>query len=271
MPTVTANNCTMYYKIDDFTDPWLPEKETVWLQHGVGRSTKFWYHWVPALARHYQVLRRDMRGHGQSGDPGPDHRWSLDELVDDMRAFMDTIGLQQAHYVGESIGGVLGVLFASRWPERLKSLTICNSPITIRPAGAKALAGQHGNVQSALASGGSRGWGRLLIEQKIISGKNPAHIEWVLNEWAKTPAHVLQGIARTLDGADITPLLPQIKAPTLILAPARSPITPLSDQLTMRTLIPNARMSVIEGPGHEIYVDEPEECINTLLKFLRSL
>jgi pimeloyl-ACP methyl ester carboxylesterase len=39
----------------------------------------------------------------------------------------------------------------------------------------------------------------------------------------------------------------------------------------MRTMIPHARIAVVEGPGHEIYVDEPEECINAFLKFLRSL
>jgi pimeloyl-ACP methyl ester carboxylesterase len=266
-----ANNCEMYYEIDDYTDPWVRDKEIVWLQHGVGRSTKFWYHWVPALARHYRVVRRDMRGHGQSADPGPDHVWSIDELITDMRAFMDALGLQQVHYVGESIGGILGVAFAVRWPERLKSLTICNSPTAIRAPAEQALSGAHGTVQSALAQGGSRGWGRVLIEQKIISGKNPAHIEWVLNEWAKTPTHVLQGITRMLGGADTTPLLPQISVPTLILAPARSPITSLADQITMRTLIPNARITVVEGPGHEIYVDEPEECISAFLQFLRSL
>src|SRR5262245_30193787 len=103
MPTITANHCEMFYDIDDFTDPWVKDKETVWLQHGVGRSTKFWYHWVPALARQYRVLRRDMRGHGQSADPGPDHRWSLDELVTDMREFMDAMGLHQVHYLGEFV------------------------------------------------------------------------------------------------------------------------------------------------------------------------
>jgi hypothetical protein len=55
MPIVTANNCAMYYEIDDYTDPWATGTETVWLQHGVGRSSKFWYHWVPALARQYRV------------------------------------------------------------------------------------------------------------------------------------------------------------------------------------------------------------------------
>ena len=47
MPTVDANGCEMFYEVDDFTDPWTSDKEAVWLQHGVGRSTKFWYHWVP--------------------------------------------------------------------------------------------------------------------------------------------------------------------------------------------------------------------------------
>jgi pimeloyl-ACP methyl ester carboxylesterase len=261
----------MFYEIDDYTDPWLAEKDTIWLQHGVGRSTKFWYHWIPALAGQYRVVRRDMRGHGQSAAPSPGHKWSLDELVTDMRDFMDAIGLQKVHYVGESISGILGALFAARYPERLKSLTICNSPTTIRPQGEKALSGEHGNVQKALATDESRGWGRLLIEQRIISGKNPAHIEWVLSEWGKTPTHVLQGITATLDGADTAPILPQIKVPTLILAPSRSPITPLTDQLSMRTLIPNSRLTVVEGPGHEIYVDEPEECMRAFLKFARSL
>jgi pimeloyl-ACP methyl ester carboxylesterase len=105
----------------------------------------------------------------------------------------------------------------------------------------------------------------------VISGKSPAHINWVLDEWAKTPVHVLQGVAGTLDGADTTPLLPQVKAPTLILAPARSPITSLSDQIKMRLLIPDASIAVVEGPGHEIYVDRADDCIDAFLRFLSRL
>jgi hypothetical protein len=71
-----------------------------------------------------------------------------------------------------------------------------------------------------------------------------------------------------LAGADIAPLLPQVKVPTLVIAPSRSPLTSLSDQLTIRNSIPDAQMALVEGPGHEIYVDEPEQCINALLRFL---
>jgi pimeloyl-ACP methyl ester carboxylesterase len=93
----------------------------------------------------------------------------------------------------------------------------------------------------------------------------------VVREWSKTPTHVLQGISQMLSGADLTPLLPQVKVPTRAIAPSRSPLTSLADQLTIRNLIPDARLAVIEGPGHEIYVDEPEQCISALLRFLGSL
>lgn len=271
MAMISANGCSMHYEVDDFTDPWESGTDTVWLQHGVGRSAKYWYHWVPSLSRHYRVLRRDMRGHGQSEDPGPDHKWSLDELVTDMRDFLDALGLERVHYVGESISGILGILFATRWPERLKSLTICNSPTRIRSDAAKALSDEGGDLQAILAKEGAVGWGRLMVERNIISAASPAHVEWVLTEWAKTPTHVLQGITRTLDGADTAPLLPKVAVPTLVLAPANSPITPLSDQIAMREEIPDARIAVVEGPGHEIYVDEAERCLDALKEFLASV
>lgn len=271
MPKITANNCEMHYEVDDYTDPWLKDTDTIWLQHGVGRSSKFWYHWVPALARKYRVVRRDMRGHGLSADPGPDYSWTIDELLNDMRCFLDALGLDRVHYLGESIGGILGIAFAAQWPERLKSLTVCSSPTAIRPSAQVALTGGERELGSELQRLGGGGWAKILIQQKVISGKSPAHIEWVVSEWSKTPTHVLRGINRMLAKADITPLLAQVKVPTLVLAPSRSPLTPLSDQLTIRNSIPNARMAVVEGPGHEIYVDEPEECIGTFLKFLKAL
>ena len=271
MPKVHANNCEMHYEVDDYTDPWLTQTETIWLQHGVGRSSRFWYHWVPALAGRYRVVRRDMRGHGQSSDPGKDYKWSINDLVEDMRSFLDALGLDRVHYVGESIGGILGIVFAAKYPERLRSLTVCSSPTAIRASSRKALTGGDRDLSTELGKVGGGGWVKILIEQKVISGKNPAHIDWVVSEWSKTPTHVLQGVSQMLAGADLTPLLPQVKVPTLVLAPSRSPLTSLSDQLTIRNSIPDARIAVIEGPGHEIYVDEAQQCIGAFLHFLERL
>jgi pimeloyl-ACP methyl ester carboxylesterase len=270
MPKVKANNYEMHYEVDDFTDPWKPA-ETIWIQHGFGRSSRFWYHWVPPLAAHYRVLRRDMRGHGQSADPGANYVWSVDDLLNDMKGFLDALGLDSVHYVGESLGGILGVAFAARWPDRFKTVTLCSTPPAISPPIQKMFALGYENWETALGKLGSGGWVKALIDRGGgFAGTNPAHIEWIIGEWSKTPTHVLQGLCRMVPGVNITPLLSQVKVPTLVLAPARSPATPLSEQVMIRDSIPGARIAVVEGRSHEIYVDDPEACISALLKFLRS-
>ena len=51
MPKVKANNYEMHYEVDNFTDPWK-HAETLWIQHGFGRSSRFWYHWVTGADWH---------------------------------------------------------------------------------------------------------------------------------------------------------------------------------------------------------------------------
>ena len=159
MPQLTANDYTMHYQINDFTDPWSAS-EAIWIQHGFGRNLNFWYHWIPLLAGHYRVLRRDMRGHGGSADPGPDYVWSVDDLLGDMKGFLDALEIDAVHYIGESVGGILGIAFATKWPERFKSLTLCASPTSIRPHIQKTFALGYEDWPTALGTLGSGGLGQ---------------------------------------------------------------------------------------------------------------
>jgi len=271
MPKITANNYTMYYEADDFTAPWR-QSDTIWIQHGFGRNLHFWQHWVPLLGGHLRVLRRDMRGHGQSADPGPGHQWSAEELLLDMKGFLDALGLEQVHYLGESIGGTLGIAFAARWPERLKSLTLLATPTSIPPRVQKLFALGYEDWPTALGKLGSGGWAKALMESGGgLTGGDPARTQWVINEWARTPTHVLQGLCRAVPSVDVAPLLAQIKVPTLILAPANSAYEPLKGQVAMRDAIPGARIAVIDGKGHEIYADRAEDCAAAVIGFIESL
>jgi pimeloyl-ACP methyl ester carboxylesterase len=271
MPKITANNYEMNYELDDFTAPWR-QSDTLWIQHGFGRNLRFWYHWVPLLAGHLRVLRRDMRGHGQSADPGADHKWSAEELLLDMKGFLDALGLDQVHYIGESIGGTLGIAFAVRWPERLKSLTLLATPTSIPPRVQKLFALGYEDWPTALGKLGSGGWAKALMESGSgLTGGDPARTQWVINEWARIPTHVLQGLCRAVPSVDVAPLLSQIKVPTLILAPANSAYEPLKAQIAMRDAIPSARIAVINGKGHEIYADRAEACAAAVLEFIESL
>jgi pimeloyl-ACP methyl ester carboxylesterase len=271
MPKIIANNYEMNYEVDDFTDPWKAS-ETLWIQHGFGRNLRFWYHWVPILGGHLRLIRRDMRGHGGSADPGAAHKWSAEELLADMKGFLDALGLERVHYLGESIGGTLGIAFAARWPERLKSLTLLSTPTSIPPRVQKVFSLGYEDWPTALGKLGSGGWAKALMESGGgLTGGDPARTQWVINEWAKIPTHVLQGLCRAVPSVDVAPLLAQVKVPTLVLAPANSTYEPLKAQVAMRDTIPGARIAVIDGKGHEIYVDEPEACAAAVLKFIRSL
>ena len=271
MPTVRANGLDTYYERDDFTDPWT-KSETVWIQHGYGRSSRHWYHWVPRLAREYCVLRRDLRGHGQSTDPGPAYVWTVEDLLEDMLGFLDAVGLEKVHYVGESVGGILGIAFAARWPERFKSMTLVAAPTAIHPHVQEMFAIGRRNWVTAMGEVGGDGWAMELAQRGNADPNvlnNPGQAQWLLQEWSKTPRHVLQGLARLAAVVDVAPLLPQVKVPTLILAPGNSPITSLGEQVMIRQTIPDARIAVVDRPGHEIYLSSANECIGALLPFLR--
>ena len=62
-----------------------------------------------------------------------------------------------------------------------------------------------------------------------------------------------------------------MRAPTLILAPAQSPLTPLVDQLFLRTTIPRAQIEIFEGRGHNIYNEEPDRCVERIRHFYAEI
>ncbi|GAB4349924.1 MAG: alpha/beta hydrolase [Candidatus Abyssubacteria bacterium] len=270
MGLIKVNGIDIHYEMNSFVDPW-EKAETVWIQHGFGRSGKFWYHWVPPLSRRYRVLRVDMRGHGQSGDPPDEHAWSVDELLFDIRGVIEALGMDSVHYVGESVGGILGIALAARWPELLKTLTLVATPLSIRPEIQQVFAVGETDWPTAMEKLGGDGWVRGLMGYGAThTDARKSKEDWVLSEWAKNRPKMLANLARLAATVHVEALLPNIQTPTLILAPAKSPISPLEEQVMMRRTIPNSRIAVIEGAWHEIYFDDPDACISALMNFLAT-
>jgi 3-oxoadipate enol-lactonase len=126
----------MHYRIDDFTDPWR-HPETIMMLHGNAESGLSWYAWVPGLARHFRVVRPDMRGFGESTPMPRDYPWTLERLIEDFCLLMDHLGLQRCHLVGAKIGGTIARAFAARRPERLMTLTVVGTPPPLRKGAAE--------------------------------------------------------------------------------------------------------------------------------------
>ena len=103
------------------------------LQHGLGRTGNMYYGWVPHLCREFRVIRPNLRGVGQGADQGAGIEFSLDQILGDFLGVLDRLGIEKVHYVGESLGSILGVIFAATHPDRVKSLTLVSSIIRVRP------------------------------------------------------------------------------------------------------------------------------------------
>ena len=125
----------LHYELDDYTDPWRNAPYLI-LQHGYGRSGKFWYS-LPYLARFYKVVRPDVRGLGQSSaDFDLEREFTLDACVADLVALVDHLGADSVHFCGESMGGILsGTKVLSFFPAAaIASGTVASIP-SIQSAG----------------------------------------------------------------------------------------------------------------------------------------
>jgi 3-oxoadipate enol-lactonase len=258
-----SDGAELFYTVDDFTDPWT-QPETVVMHHGMAKNHQLWYAWVPIIARHYRVVRFDMRGMGQSSVPEPGYPWSVDNFARDLLGLVDTLGLDKFHLIGETVGGSISMRFASQHQDRLLSLSACTSPTEFNDP-------HHGESADLIESEGVAAWventiGRRLDPQIV----DPAYSRWYAKQMAATPAHVVAGFQRNASG-DLRPLLKDIKTPTLIIAAANLREEVLGDFRDASALFPNERRVVFPGVYGFVQHVLPVPCARVWLDFAKGL
>ncbi len=253
----------LFYRVDDFTDPWR-EPDTVVLHHGMAKNHKLWYGWVPILARHYRVVRFDMRGMGQSSVPEPGYPWSLDNFANDLLGVLDKLRLQKVHLIGETVGGSIAMRFATLHQDRLLSLTACTSPTSFMDP-------HHGESADQIDREGVAAWVESTITRRLDPDIcDPAYIRWYAAQMAATTAHVVSGFQRNA-GGDLRPLLKNVRTPTLVLAAASLREEVLGDFRGAADLFPNGRAVVFPGVSGFVQHILPVPCARVWLDFARSL
>ena len=131
MPTIRLDEgLSLHCAVDDYVWPW--ETSTpVLMMHGFARNATFWNRWVPAIAESRRVYRPELLGCGQSDAPPESYRFTAETIAGQIIAALDALSLDRVHWVGESSGGIIGVLLAAAHPERIASLVLCNTPTRI--------------------------------------------------------------------------------------------------------------------------------------------
>lgn len=227
---------------------------------------------VPILSRHYRVIRRDARGHGLSSTPGDDYDYSVDEILWEIIDTLDQIGVQKVHFLGESTGGIFGEALAAKFPHRLLSLTVCSSPMFLPKEAQDMLAFGHSSWPAACRALGSKGWAR---ECAKLLGTDMTldryYLRWWIEQVGVADDKGLGDHAEMLSKVDAREFVGQIKTPMLILAPANSKLVPISASKELQSMVSGSRLVVVEGKGHEIYVDQAEQCQKAFLDFLDEI
>src|SRR5680860_1453856 len=118
MPHIIANGIAVYYALSGTTGA-----PVVTLSHSLATDLTMWDAQMADLTPHFQVLRYDTRGHGGTDvPPGP---YSLKQLAEDAHALLDALGIERTHFVGISMGGMIGQTLALERPGLLAGLVLC--------------------------------------------------------------------------------------------------------------------------------------------------
>ena len=126
---LTANGIEINYQIEG-------DGPVVTFSHSLACNLSMWDEQAQGLAGRFRVLRYDTRGHGQTEAPAG--AYTLDQLAEDLKGLLDGLGIAETHFVGLSMGGMVGQVFALKHPSRVQSLALCDTTSRY-PAGAAAV------------------------------------------------------------------------------------------------------------------------------------
>lgn len=118
MPKLEVDGIQLHWEV-------LGQGEPVAFLNGVLMTTKSWNLQTSVLSRQYRCLLHDFRGRLLSDKPL--EPWTMEDHAQDLRALLDHLGVQSCHIIGTSHGGEVGLIFASRWPDRVESLSVISS------------------------------------------------------------------------------------------------------------------------------------------------
>lgn len=236
------------------------------LSNSIGSDHRMWEPQVKPLADNgFRVLRYDTRGHGES--PVPDGPYGIEELGEDVLALLDRLGVESAHFVGLSIGGMTGMWLGAQAPDRIASLVLCctsaqpgNTRMWIERAAQVRAEGMAG-----IADAGLRRW----FTQDWIDA-NPEQAVRMREMMTATPAEGYASCCELLADLDLVPLLPKITAPTLVVSGAADKALAPDHGRVVADGIAGARFEVVDHAAHLGSYEQAERFTQLILEQLRE-
>jgi 3-oxoadipate enol-lactonase len=257
MPVIDADGCPLHVEVEGPEDA-----PALMLSNSLGTTLHMWEQQMPAFAAKYRVVRYDRRGHGQSGvTPGP---YSMARFGKDAIAIMDALKLEKVHWLGLSMGGMVGQWLGANAPDRIGKLILSNTTShyadkapwdtrikTIREKGLASLA-------DAVMT--------IWFTERFRKS-NPADVDRLRSMLVATSPDGYIACCEAIRDMDLRDGLPSIKAETMVIAGEHDPSTNIGAGEYIRSRIPGASMIVLDA-AHISNVEQPEAYAQEVLAFL---
>lgn len=240
------------------------------MAHSLGCSSRMWDPQLQMLEPDFHVVRLDMRGHGLSdAPPGP---YTLEQLADDVIAVMDHQKIEQAHWVGLSIGGMFGQSLLLRYPERFLSAVLCDT-MSALPPGAMPLwdariAKVEGEGLGSIKQATLERW----FTPSYLNSDDASIKASLVSIGAQIDQATDSGYvacSRAITGLNYLEQIATIETRVLLIVGAEDSATPVSASEDMNRHFPNSRLVILEGASHISNVEKTHDFNAVLGPFLR--
>jgi 3-oxoadipate enol-lactonase len=234
------------------------------LHHPLATDLSIWDQLSAALAPRYRVVRFDARGHGASeATPAP---YDLPMLSADVIGLMDHLGLARAHFLGLSMGGMVGQHLALAHPERFASLILCSTTSRMPPE-------THVLWEERAKGAREKGMGsqvEVALARWLAPGsmQKPPLVAAMRRYIESTPPEGYAGWCQALRTHDVTDRLKAIRLPTLVIVGADDPSTPPAAAQVIHREIAGSELIEVPGVSHQLHVEDPATFNRHVLAFL---
>jgi pimeloyl-ACP methyl ester carboxylesterase len=243
------------------------------LIHGYTDNARDWVPMLPYMSKRYRLILVDIRGHGQSSKP--ECCYTRLDFAYDIKLLMDALGVQKADIVGHSLGSIIAQTFAEYWPERTAHVVLISSTGGSPPGRQKPpqfdFVAEIRKLKDPIEADSPfmiAWWGSPTpVDPDFIRRQRKDAAGIPLRVWLAVLDQALP--ANNVFG-DLQSTLPRLKAPTLLIWGSKDPIMEEDVRQSLRDALPNAKVKVFDGLGHNPFWEDPQGVAEVINAFLNT-
>jgi len=260
------NNIKIFYEIKGEGIPTI-------LIHGLGASHLLWLPQIGEFSKHFKTIYWDLRGHGYSEIP--EGEYTIGDYVEDLNGLMDTLNIESANLCGVSMGGMICMDFAIKYPQRVRKLVLAGTASTtedFKPEIKEMFIKDAEIVEKHKTRAVTADkFISLVYSEKFLKNVSKEVLEQIKDRISKSPylgyVRAVRGLL--VHGWSVADKLGKIDAPTLIIHGKEDAIFSIEAARRIHNGIKNSRLELFDV-GHVVNIEAPKEFNKLVIEFLKS-